>query len=87
MKEVIWTASFLRRDVYARFESYITHYLDVGTAIKYILEVRKVLEDIKEYIALLNKSYEDFDEVRTAEFQLMTTEQKDSVPEYLIRFI
>jgi hypothetical protein len=52
----------------------MTHYLDVDTAVKYIPEVRKVLEDIKEYMALLNKSYGDFDEVRTAEFQLIITE-------------
>jgi hypothetical protein len=52
----------------------MTHYLDIGTAVKYTLEVRKVLEDIKEYITFLNKSYEDFDEVRTAELQLMTME-------------
>jgi hypothetical protein len=86
MEEIIWAVSFLRGDAYARFEPYITHYLDVGTAIKCIPEVRKVLEDIKEYIALLNKSYGDFDEARTAELQLMTTEQRGSVPEYLTRF-
>jgi hypothetical protein len=43
------------------------YYLDMSTAIKYSLEVRKVLEDIKDYIALFNKSYGDFDEARTAE--------------------
>jgi hypothetical protein len=74
MEEVMWAVSFLRRDVYARFESYMIYYLDMGTAVKYTPEVRKVLEDIKEYIVLLNKSYGDFDEVRTVEFQLIAIE-------------
>jgi hypothetical protein len=82
----MWVASFLRGDAYARFEPYMTHYLDMGTAVKCTPEVRKVLEDVKEYIAFFNKSYGDFDEVRTAELQLMITEQKGSVPEYLTRF-
>ena len=64
----------------------MTHYLDISTVIKYTPEVKKVLEDIKEYITFFNKSYGDFDEVRTAELQLMATEQKGSVPEYLTRF-
>jgi hypothetical protein len=86
MEEVMWAASFLRGDAYARFEPYMTHYLDIGTVVKYTPEVRKILEDIKEYITFLNKSYGDFDEARTAELQFMTTEQKRSVPEYLTRF-
>jgi hypothetical protein len=45
----------------------MTYYLNVDTAIKYTPEVRKVLEDIKEYIIFFNKFYEDFDEVRTVE--------------------
>jgi hypothetical protein len=52
----------------------MTHYLDISTAIKYSPEVRKVLEDIKDYIIFLNKSYGDFDEARTAELQFITTE-------------
>jgi hypothetical protein len=82
----MWAALFLRGDAYARFEPYMTYYLDIGTASKCNPEVKKVVEDIKDYLTFLNKSYGDFDEARTAELQFMTTEQKRSVPEYLTRF-
>jgi hypothetical protein len=70
----MWAASFLRDDVYVRFEPYITYYLDIDSASKYNPEVRKVVEDVKDYLIFLNKSYGDFDEARTAELQLITTE-------------
>jgi hypothetical protein len=37
------------------------------TVIKCNPKVRKVIEDVKDYLTLLNKSYRDFDEARTAE--------------------
>jgi hypothetical protein len=52
----------------------MTYYLDIGTAVKYNPEVRKVVEDVKDYLVFLNKSYGDFDETRTAELQFMITE-------------
>jgi hypothetical protein len=75
-------ASFLRNDAYTRFESYMTHYLDISTAVKYNPEVKKIIENVKDYLTLLNKSYEDFDETRTAELQLIITEQKELIFKY-----
>jgi hypothetical protein len=43
------------------------YYLDIGTAVKYNPEVKKIIEDVKDYLAFLNKSYRDFDETRTTE--------------------
>jgi hypothetical protein len=52
----------------------MTYYLDMGTAVKYNPEVKKVIEDIKDYLVFFNKSYGDFDEARTTEFQFIITE-------------
>jgi hypothetical protein len=85
-EEVMWAASYLRGDAYARFEPYMTHYLDKGNATLCSAEVKKVVNSITEYISLLNQSYGDYDEARTAELQLQATEQTASVPDYLTRF-
>jgi hypothetical protein len=85
-EQVMWAASYLRGDAYARFEPYMTHYLDKGNANSCSDEVKKVFLSLQEYIALLNQSYGDFDETRTAELKLMETAQTQSVPEYLTRF-
>ena len=85
-EKVMWAASFLRGDAYARFEPYITHYLDKGNANLCSDEVKKVFNSSPEYVTLLTQSYGDFDEARTAELRLMETTQTGSVPEYLTRF-
>jgi Retrotransposon gag protein len=85
-EKVMWAASFLRGDAYARFEPYITHYLDKGNANLCSEEVKKVFNSSPEYVTLLTQSYGDFDEARTAELRLMETTQTGSVPEYLTRF-
>ena len=85
-EQVLWAASYLRGDAYARFEPYMTHYMEKGNVNLCTPEVKKVMDSKSEYITLLNQSYGDFDEARTAELQLQATEQTGSVPEYLTRF-
>src|ERR1700722_11266845 len=86
VEQVMWAASYLRGDAYARFEPYVSHYLDKGTAGACDPQGSKVITNFQEYIALLNQSYGDFDEARTAELRLQETKQTGSVPEYLTRF-
>jgi len=83
---ILWAASYLRGDAYARFEPYMTHYLDKGGLLACSPEVKKVMEGMDGYIAFLTQSYGDFDEARTAEMRLLETAQTASVPEYLTRF-
>ena len=52
----------------------MTYYLDISTAVKYNPAVKKMIEDIKDYLIFFNKSYGDFDEARTAELQFIVTE-------------
>jgi hypothetical protein len=85
-EQVMWAASYLRGDAYARFEPYMTHYLVRGSQAACDPEVRKVMGSAEEYINLLAQSYGDLDEARTAELQLLDLEQTGTVPEYLTRF-
>src|ERR1700722_15025824 len=82
----MWAPLYWRGDAYARFEPYVSHYLDKGTAGACDPQVSKVITNFQEYIALLNQSYGDFDEARTAELRLQETKQTGSVPEHLTRF-
>jgi hypothetical protein len=85
-EQVMWAASYLRGDAYARFEPYMSHYLEKGNATLCSPEVKKVMESKAEYMGLLAQSYGDLDEVRTSELQLLALEQTGTVPEYLTRF-
>ena len=82
----MWAASFLRGDAYARFEPYMTHYLDRGNADLCSEEVRRVMEVPGAYLELLAQSYGDLDEARSSELRLLELTQTGSVPEYLTRF-
>lgn len=82
---VMWAASYLRGDAYARFEPYLTHRLTVPVE-KQDVVIKGIFEDHEEYFKLLAQSYGDLDEVRTAEQELMALQQKGTVPEYLTRF-
>jgi len=85
-EQVMWAASYLRGDAYARFEPYITHYLEQGSGNQCSDLVKQVYEDVNEYIALLAQSYGDLDEARTSELKLLELTQGGTVPEYLTRF-
>jgi hypothetical protein len=52
-EEVIWAASFLRGNVYARFEPYIEHYLDRGFYLQCNELVRTVMAGMETYLKLL----------------------------------
>jgi hypothetical protein len=85
-EEVVWAVSFLRRNAYARFESYMEHYLDRGFCLQYNEPVRTVMAGMETYLELLKQSYKDLNETRTAELQLQKLMQIGTVPKYLIRF-
>jgi hypothetical protein len=50
-------------------------------------KMRKIFNNVNLYFNLLRQSFGDLDEARTAELQLLNLRQKESVPEYLTRFI
>src|SRR5450755_1774576 len=85
-EEVIWAASYLRGDAYARFEPYLEHYLEKGSCPQCEEPVRTIMAGLNNYLGLLKQSYGDLNETRTAELQLQDLTQGGTVPEYLTRF-
>jgi hypothetical protein len=69
-EKVIWAASFLRENAYARFEPYMEHYLDRKFCFQCDKPVRTVMAGMRTYLELLKQSYKDLNETRTAELQL-----------------
>jgi hypothetical protein len=86
-EKVIWATSFFRGNTYARFESYIKHYLDREFYFQYNEPVKTVMTGIEKYLKLLKQSYKNLNETRTAKLQLQKLIQTRTVPEYLTRFI
>src|SRR5450755_1345748 len=85
-EEVIWAASYLRGDAYARFEPYLEHYLEKGSCPQCEEPVRTIMAGMNNYLGLLKQSYGNLNETRTAELQLQDLTQGGTVPEYLTRF-
>jgi len=85
-EEVVWAASYLRGDAYARFEPYLEHYLEKGSCPQCEEPVRTIMAGMNNYLGLLKQSYGDLNETRTAELQLQDLTQGGTVPEYLTRF-
>jgi hypothetical protein len=85
-EQVMWAASYLRGEAFARFEPYIAHYLEKGSVADCDPMVAKVVDTIGHYIHLLSQSFGDLDETRTAELRLLELAQSASVPEYLTKF-
>jgi hypothetical protein len=48
--------------------------------------MRKMFNNTEYYFNFLRQSFDDLDEARIAELQLLDLKQKGSVPEYLTRF-
>jgi hypothetical protein len=84
--QVLWAASFLRRDAYLRMELYITARLESDTIHTYTKAVKDVMTTIDQFLGVLTQLYGDLNEVRTSELQFMELKQNASVPEYLTRF-
>jgi hypothetical protein len=84
---VIWAASYLKEEAFARFELYIAHYLEKGSVTDCDLIIVKIVNTIGHYIHLLSQLFGDLDEIRTAKLRLLKLAQSVSVPEYLTKFI
>jgi hypothetical protein len=82
----MWAVSYLRGEIFTRFESYITYYLKKGSVANCDLIVVKVVNMIGHYIHLFSQSFGDLDEIRIAELRLLKLIQSASVPEYLTKF-
>jgi hypothetical protein len=85
-EKVVWAVSFLRGDVYARFEPYMKYYLDRGSCLQCDEPVRTVMAGMGIYLKLFKQSYGNLNETRTAELQLQKLMQTGTVFKYLIRF-
>jgi hypothetical protein len=82
----MWAASYLKSEVFIRFEPYITHYLEKETVALCDKIVADVINTVGNYLNLLAQSFGDLDEVRTAELRLLKLIQAASVSEYLTKF-
>jgi hypothetical protein len=83
---VIWAASYLRKETFARFQPYIEHYLERGNVASYDLAVGAVINTVGHYLRLLSQSFGDLNEARIAELRLLKLVQIVSVLEYLTKF-
>jgi hypothetical protein len=85
-EKMVWAASFLRGDAYARFEPYMKHYLDRESYLQCNKPIRTVMAGMGTYLELFKQSYKNLNETRTAELQLQKLIQIETVPEYFTRF-
>jgi hypothetical protein len=83
----MWAASYLKGEIFARFEPYIAYYLEKGSVADCDLMVAKIVDTIGHYIHFLLQLFGDLNETRTAELRLLELIQSASVPEYLTKFI
>jgi hypothetical protein len=67
----MWAVSYLKEEVFARFEPYIAHYLEKGSVADCDLIIIKVVNTIEHYIYLFLQLFGDLDEIRTAELRLL----------------
>jgi hypothetical protein len=67
----MWAASYLKKEVFARFKPYIAYYLEKGSITDCDLIVAKIVNTIGHYIHLLLQSFGDLDETKTAELRLL----------------
>ena len=67
----MWAASYLKEEVFARFKSYIVHYLKKGNVTDCDLIIVKIVNTIGYYIHLFSQSFGDLDEIKTAELRLL----------------
>jgi hypothetical protein len=54
LKQMIWAASYLRRETFTRFEPYIAHYLEKRNVTDCDLIIIKIVNTIGHYIHLLS---------------------------------
>ena len=67
---MVWAASYLRENAYARFEPYLKYYLERGTCPQCDEPVRVMIASLNLYLELFKQLYGDLNETRTAELQL-----------------
>ena len=82
----MWAASYLRKEIFAKFKPYIAYYLEKRSVADCDLMIVKVVNTIGHYIHFLSQSFGDLDETRTAELRLLKLAQSASVSEYLTKF-
>jgi hypothetical protein len=69
-----------------RMEPFITARLEAETIFNCTDAVKAVITNPSQFLGVLAQSYEDLDEVRISELQLIELKQNASVSEYLTRF-
>jgi len=82
----MWAASYLKKEIFARFKPYIIYYLEKGSVTDCDLIIIKIVDTIGYYIYLLSQLFGDLDETKIAELRLLKLTQSVSVSEYLIKF-
>jgi ABC-type transporter Mla subunit MlaD len=67
-------------------EPFITARLEAANINSYTETIKAVIANINQFLRILAQSYNDLDETRTSELQLIELKQNASVSEYLTRF-
>jgi hypothetical protein len=67
----MWAAFYLKNEVFAKFESYITYYLEKRIVALCDKIVTDVINTVGHYLNLLAQSFGDLDEARIAELRLL----------------
>jgi hypothetical protein len=82
----MWAVSYLRNEIFVRFEPYIAHYLKRENVASCDSIIVKTVNTVGYYLKFLSQLFGDLDETRTAELRLLKLVQFVSIPEYLIKF-
>jgi hypothetical protein len=78
--QILWAASFLRGDTYLRMEPFLTARLEAVNINSCTNTTKAVMSNINQFLGVLAQSYDNLDEIRTSELQLMELKQNASVP-------
>jgi hypothetical protein len=82
----MWAVSYLKGEIFIRFESYITHYLEKKAMTFCDKIVADIMNTVGHYLDFLAQSFGDLDEAKIAELRLLKFIQAVSVSEYLTKF-
>jgi hypothetical protein len=67
----MWAVSYLKDEIFVRFEPYIAYYLERGNVASCDPIVAKVINTVGHYLEFLLQSFGNLDEIRTAELRLL----------------
>ena len=82
----MWAASYLKNEIFTRFEPYIMYYLKKGAMSLCDKIITDVIDIIGHYLTLLSQLFGDLNKLKTAKLRLLKLIQTVLILKYLTKF-